>query len=79
MIKKLLQFADTCSVLFSWKDFALLKVCMAAVGILVGLSIPSRAKRAWAWIASFAFIATYIPLMAKFLPCFKDAMSDDTI
>ena len=51
-----------------WKDMSLLKICLCAMGVLVGLAIPGRRKKAAAWIASAAFVLTYIPLMMKFLP-----------
>ena len=51
-----------------WKDIAVLKICVCAVGILVGLAMPWRKKWAVAWIASLTFVLAYVPLMGKFLP-----------
>lgn len=50
-----------------WWDIGLLKVCLCALGVLIGLAVPARRKRAAAWTASALFVATYIPLMARFL------------
>ncbi|MBQ7778631.1 MAG: permease of phosphate ABC transporter [Oscillibacter sp.] len=51
-----------------WKDLALFKFCVCAVGVLVGLAMPWRRKWTVAWIASLVFVTTYVPLMGKFLP-----------
>ena len=51
-----------------WKDIALLKACVVAVGVLIGLAMPWRKKWPMAWIASLVFAGTYVPLMGKFLP-----------
>ncbi len=54
-------FVQKCSI----KDFALLKICLCAVGIMVGLSIPEK-KRKWPLMAAgFVFIFSYILIMAK--------------
>lgn len=45
-----------------------MKICLCAVGILLGLLVPSRHKPKVAILAGIAFVATYIPLMADFLP-----------
>ena len=52
----------------TWKDMALLKVCVCAMGVLIGLAVPGRKKRAAAWAAYLLFVAAYVPLMGKFLP-----------
>ena len=41
---------------------------MCALGVLVGLAMPWSKKWAAAWAASLVFVATYVPLMGKFLP-----------
>lgn len=55
-----------------WKDISLLKFCVAACGMLMGLAVPARKKKCAAWIAALAFVAAYIPLMTKFLPFLCD-------
>lgn len=56
-------FVQKCSI----KDFALLKICLGAVGIMVGLLIPEK-KRKWPLMAAgFVFIFSYILIMAKFV------------
>ena len=52
----------------TWKDMALLKFCLFGMGLLVGALLPKKQSRAAAGIGAALFTATYIPLMAKFLP-----------
>lgn len=66
-MKKLFCYADKYVEQSSWKDFALVKLCLFAMGIMAGIRIPDKNKRAAGWIAYFVFLATYLPLMSKFL------------
>ena len=52
----------------TWKDIAVLKFCLLALGVLLGIAVPARKKKVSAWAASLVFVAAYVPLMAKFLP-----------
>ena len=67
-MRKVLDAVDLCLKDYNWKDIALLKTCVCAVGVLVGLAMPWKKKWAVAWIASLGFVTTYVPLMGKFLP-----------
>jgi len=61
----------------SQQDLALLKLCLCAMGILLGAAAPARWKKPLAFGAVGVFIATYIPLMAKFLAvCFPGEWED---
>lgn len=51
-----------------WRDAALLKLCLCAVGVLLGLAIPARRRKAAALLAALAFLISWIPLLARFLP-----------
>ena len=44
-MKKLLDWANGCIRRWDWKDVALLKFCMLALGVLVGLAMPHRGRR----------------------------------
>ncbi|MGL4791406.1 MAG: hypothetical protein ACRCW1_08360, partial [Anaerotignaceae bacterium] len=48
-------------------DVALLKCCVASMGILIGMQISKNHKKNVEVVAIFTFIATYIPLMAKLI------------
>jgi len=66
-MKEICKCADAFVQKCSMKDFALLKICLCAVGIMVGLSIPEK-KRKWPLMAAgFVFIFSYILIMAKFV------------
>ena len=46
---------------------ALLKFCLAAMGVLIGLQIPRRRKKEASIAAGAIFVLTYVPLMIGFL------------
>ena len=49
----------------SWKDFALTKFCLFAMGLFCGTFVATKSKKPARIAARLVFIATYIPLMAK--------------
>ena len=48
-----------------WKDLALVKFCLCAMGIMIGIQIPTKHKKVVVAGAIGVFVATYIPLMTK--------------
>lgn len=66
-MKKLFECADAYLKECSWKDLALVKFCLCAIGVIIGLCIPKEKKRCPLIAASLVFTVTYIPLMVKFL------------
>ena len=67
-MKRLTDAADRYLKACDWRDIAVLKFCLCALGVLIGLAVPGRKKRPVAWAASLVFGAAYVPLMGKFLP-----------
>lgn len=65
-MKKLFECADQFIKESDWKDLALVKLCLCAMGIMIGLCIPAEKKKCPFLMAFAVFLATYIPLMAKF-------------
>lgn len=65
-MKNLFGLAEQYMEESSWKDLALIKCCLCAMGILIGASAPIKQKTVLTSIAAGAFVATYIPLMTKF-------------
>ena len=61
----------------TWKDFALVKFCLFAMGLLVGMYMPEKHKKSAAKAAIFAFSAAYVPLMAKVLQIAKVMHGED--
>ena len=48
-----------------WKDLALVKFCLCAMGIMIGTQVPTKHKKVVVAGALGVFVATYIPLMTK--------------
>lgn len=48
-------------------DLALVKLCVGALGVLVGLGAAKRHKKSLGLFASALFALTWVPLMGKFL------------
>ena len=71
-MKKLFMYADRYLQKSSWKDLALLKFCLFSIGILAGMQIPKRNKKAVSAVASAVFVLTYVPLMGKFIKVVLD-------
>lgn len=66
-MKKLINCAEHFIMQSDWKDIAILKFCLLSIGILIGVSIPKKEKKAAVIAASTLFAVTYPPLMSKFL------------
>lgn len=64
-IHSLFELADDYLARADWRDIALLKFCLAALGVLIGISLPKEKHKGAALCAGAVFIATYIPLMKK--------------
>ena len=56
---------------------ALVKCCLCAVGVVLGLLVPSKAKKAVLGVSLAVFAVTYIPLMADFLPKAVRSLRDE--
>lgn len=67
-MRKLFECADRYAANSRWQDFALLKICLFSMGLLVGMTVPSGRKKTPVLLAMLAFVVTYIPLMLGFLP-----------
>ena len=65
-MKKLFGYADKYMKQSDWKDLAMIKFCLAAMGVVIGASLPEKHRKPALWIAGGVFAATYLPLMAKF-------------
>lgn len=48
VMKKLLSAADAYIAEMNWKDLALVKLCLCAMGMLLGLAAPKKARK---WVA----------------------------
>ena len=66
-MKDLMNCADKYIKKCGWRDIALLKICVLALGIMVGLCISPNNKKSALWAAMAVFVVTYIPVMSDFL------------
>ncbi len=64
---RLFETADTYCKESNWKTLAMLKFCLFAMGLMVGMQVPKRHRKAALFAGALVFTATYIPLMTKFL------------
>lgn len=76
---KLFTYADRYLKQSSWKDLALVKFCLCAVGVLIGLAVPRSRRRQFAFGALVVFAATYIPLMCKFAHAVMQARREEEL
>ena len=56
----------------SWKDLALIKFCLCAAGVLVGLCVPPEKRKKAALGALLVFLITSVPLMLRFFQVVKE-------
>lgn len=65
-MKTLFAAADRYIRHSNWKTIAALKFCLLALGVLAGMAVPAKHKKAVAAVALPVFVATYVPLMVSF-------------
>jgi len=70
-MKKLFQFGNRYAEESTWKDFALVKLCLGAMGVLIGLCIPAEKKTEARIIAGGVFGTTYALLMRRAIALLK--------
>ena len=64
-MRKLFEIGDRYAAQSGWEDFALVKLCLCAMGVLIGLCVKPRHKKAAALSAMPVFAVTYVFLMKK--------------
>lgn len=74
-MKNIFELGNEYAKKSSWKDFALLKLCLCAIGIVIGTNVPPQYKKTVTRVSAAVFIATYLPLMTK---VFKILLHDST-
>ncbi len=65
-MKKLFESADRYLANSDWKDLTLIKFCLFSIGVLIGVHVLDKDKKKVKAAAGVVFVATYIPLMAKY-------------
>lgn len=56
-------------------DLSLLKICLMALGMVIGVTVPRRKKLQTGVLATGVFAATLLPLMNKFLDISEELSS----
>lgn len=49
-----------------WKGLALVKFCLCAVGIIIGILVPASKKKPVGIVAAVVFVITYVLLMPRY-------------
>ena len=72
-MKKLFRIADEYLKRCTWKDLTLIKFCLLALGVVIGLLLPGSAKNAALILCLVVFAVTYVPIMIKFVGFLRKA------
>ena len=72
LVKRALEASDEYAKQSTWADFALIKTCLCALGVMIGLSVPKHHRKAVFAGAVVVYTATWLCIMKKFLPILKD-------
>lgn len=75
-MKALFELGNRYAAKSGWKDFAMVKFCVCAIGVMIGVSIPSEKKKFAVPAAAGVFAATYIPLMKKVFATGKEMIAE---
>lgn len=71
-MRKLFDYANEYVRTSDWKEIALLKFCLCAMGIMIGVNLAPKHKKAVTAAAAVVFAVTYVPLMSRFLRVIAD-------
>ena len=74
LYEKNLEIGNRYAEQSDWKDFALTKICLCAMGILIGLKISENKKKPIAIISGVVFLGTYTLLMMKVFKVVKEML-----
>ena len=72
MLQHFLELGNRYAAKSDWTDFALTKFCLCAMGVLLGLAVPAKSKKAAAVVAGCVFAAAYLPLMKRVFDTVKE-------
>ena len=70
-MKKLFEYANIYAKQCTWKEFAMVKFCLCAIGVIIGVILPKSVQTYALIIAGAIFVITYIPLMIRFVRIIK--------
>ena len=64
-MRKLLDFGNLYAKNSSWKDFALVKFCLFAMGLTAGMRVPEKSRKAVIGIVLTALFPTSVAVSAR--------------
>ena len=64
-MKALLRIGNKYVKKSSWRDFAVVKFCLFAMGLIAGTYVAEKSKKSVRTVAAAVFAVTYFPLMIK--------------
>ena len=64
-MKSLLRIGNKYVKKSSWRDFAVVKFCLFAMGLIAGTYVAEKSKKTVRTTAAAVFAITYFPLMFK--------------
>lgn len=74
-MRRFLEFGNRYAQDSDWTDFALTKLCVCSLGVLIGASIAPGAKAPAKVVAGGLFATTYAVLMARVFQVLVDGAS----
>lgn len=76
-MKKFFELGNAFLKESDWKDLAMIKLCLCAMGILIGMCVPKKHRELVFSAALGSFIGTYIPLMTKLYGIVEKEQQDE--
>ena len=71
-MRNLFEAADRYVETSDWKIIAVLKFCLISLGVILGMEVKEKSRKPVFIAAVSVFIATYIPLMTRFVRIFRE-------
>lgn len=71
-MEKLFHVAEEYIKGMKWQDMALLKTCLCAAGIIIGITAPKRWRKGLLALGGRSVCYHLYPLMAKFVPAMRN-------
>ena len=76
-MNKLFTAADRYLQDSDWKTIAVLKFCLIALGMMLGMAVPRERRKPFLIGAAVVFVATYVPLMVKLVRILMEVVGED--